>query len=158
MRRAWFVLAVTLLASASSAFAAASVKIVFERQEGPASDWTPAAPVKRTLGIAWDERARADGKTAVFARTVTLTYSLAPGLSLSSSEVRSFRRELEEALRDGLPTARRPVVVASDGDAAADYRAEAADRLIRLIDDKGIKFAASGSPLELPAQAVVVAP
>jgi hypothetical protein len=156
MRPMIFLAAVLFLAPSAQARDSA-VKIVFERQGASASDWTPPAPVKRTLGIAWDERARADGKKAVFARSVTVTYALAPGLSLSEKERRSLSRDVEAALRAELPSAERPGVVADDEDSVFDYRRDAADRLMRVIEDrsKGLSLAA---PLDLPAQSVVVVP
>lgn len=155
MRRAWFVLAGALLAGSFSTARAASIKIVFERQGGQAVDWTPAAPVKRTLGIAWDERARADGRTAVFARSVTVTYSLAPGLSLSEAERRAFVRALEASLKDRLPSS--PVALPADDDVVAEYRSGVADGLMRVISSRGPRLA-SAAPLELPAQPVALVP
>lgn len=155
MRRAWLLaLAVTLLPATVRAEGAA-VKIVFERQEGRAANGAPAAPVKRTLGIAWDERARAGGQTAVFARSVTVTYSLAPGLSISKEEAAALERSLSESLRRYVPCAENPALLPSDDDALFDYRQGTADRLMRLVDARGLRLA-SAARLDLPPQAVVV--
>ncbi len=157
MRRAWLLAVAVIALPAGARAAGADVKIVFERQEGRAVNGTPAAPVKKTLGIAWDESARSGGKTAVFARSVTLTYSLAPGLSISKEEAAAVKRALEGSLRSGLPSEGHPAVLSADEDGLADYRRARADRLMRLIDARGLRLA-SAAALQLPLEAVVVLP
>jgi hypothetical protein len=157
MRRAWLLALAVLLQTAQARAAGTSVSIVFERQVGRAANGAPAAPVKRTLGIAWDERARAGGQTAVFARSVTVTYSLAPGLSISKEEAAALERTLSETLSRGLPSVENPALLPSDDDALFDYRQASADRLMRLVDARGLRLA-SAARLDLPPQAVVVLP
>ena len=104
------------------------LSVAFER--------SPGSKIRKSVGITWAEEPAAGGRVAVFVRSVTVTYTVAPGFELASEDREAFTRELEAALvkQKPVPTREDPALLKADDDRISEFRRTATDGLMKMVE------------------------